>query len=463
MTQAIRRLMVGLLIAFGGVALVAGYWSLIRPAGLLAREDNPRLVLAEQQVQRGQILDRDGVVLARTIFNGDEAQREYPVPAAAPAVGYYSLRYGTSGIENAQDPLLRGQTARTAWQQLWNDLLHRPSIGGDVRLTLDADVQQAAADALKGYHGAVVVVEVPSGNVLALSSAPTFDPNTLDENWDSLREDSDAPLLNRVTQGLYQPGASLQSVVLGSAINANIATVSDPALGGRSVSINSATLPCGLAEGDPPQTLADAFVEACPAPFEILGAQLGLDTLDTALTDFGLLESPEFPLAVESDGEAFIETDHSAAQLAVGQSQLTVTPLHMARIAAAFANQGQMPPLHLISATRLSEQSWQPMRVSSTPRGTISPVHADAIAEIMAEAVGRGSAQQAALPSRTVSGHAGLALTDVEGSLNAWFIGFVPLSDGGAYAVAVLLEDTPDAGEAAAIGGYVLQAALNAR
>jgi len=462
MTQSIRRLSLALITAFGVVALFAGYWSLWRAPGLLAREDNPRLILADQRIQRGQILDRDGVVLAHTTSAEGVAVRDYPVPGAAPVVGYDSLRYGTSGIESQFDGLLSGDTTTTIWQRLWDHLLHRNPVGGDIRLTLDADVQQVTANLLAGRQGAIVVLAVPSGDVLAMASAPTYDSNLLEENWDALRDDPAAPLLNRATQGLYQPGAGLESIVLGAAINARVAALDDPAPDSRTEIVGGVILPCA-SNNRALLTLADAYLNACPASFEDLGAALGSERLTAALSDFGLFSSPAFALPVESSEQIFADNESSVRETAIGQSDLTVTPLHMVSVAAAFANHGQIPPLQLLAATRLPGEAWQPAQATGSPRGTISRSNADAIAGLMAESVRTGSAQRAALSSRNVSGHAGLALTGPEETLSAWFIGFVPLTDEESYAVAVLLENTSDAGEAAALGGQVLKAAIDTR
>jgi len=93
-------------------------------------------------------------------------------------------------------------------------LFHRVQVGSDVRVTLDIKLQSAIIKALNGQQGAVIVFDVPSGAVLAMVSEPSYDPSKLDDNYDALRKATDSPLLNRVTQGLYQPGASLESLIL---------------------------------------------------------------------------------------------------------------------------------------------------------------------------------------------------------------------------------------------------------
>jgi len=203
------------------LGLVAGYWGIVRADTLRARADNPRLVVAKQATFRGPIRDRSGALLAFSAC-ADAAQapapcastrprylRYYPHPEAAPAIGYYSLRYGTGGLEAFADAILRGR------RTLWDDLLHRPRLGEAITSSLDLGWQLRAANALRAGSvltmpkGAAVVLDWRSGEVLALVSTPYFDPNHLEQTWDRLRADPNAPLLNRATQGLYQPGALL--------------------------------------------------------------------------------------------------------------------------------------------------------------------------------------------------------------------------------------------------------------
>jgi hypothetical protein len=197
---------------------MAGYWGAVSAQGLVARDDNPRRVEAELAIARGPIFDRNGNVLARSDVrsidnNVPRYGRVYPAIEVASAIGYYSQRYGAGGIENVADAALRGQ--RTSFDAL----LHRPQVGSAITTTIDLDLQQRlssalhASDVLTAVKGAAVALNWRTGEVLALTSAPSFDPNTLDADWERLRTDPDAPLVNRVTQGLYQPGELLPWLV----------------------------------------------------------------------------------------------------------------------------------------------------------------------------------------------------------------------------------------------------------
>ncbi|MBN1120120.1 MAG: hypothetical protein JXJ17_03505 [Anaerolineae bacterium] len=463
MTSSLRRLAAGLLAVFVIIALSLSYWTLVQGVDLVTRDDNPRQVLAEQQIQRGQILDRNGVVLAETVIDPEDgsSQRVYYYPSAAPVVGYYSLRYGVGGIESAYDDQLRGGGQVTYSEAVLQDLLHRQQVGSDVQISLDIEVQQAVNEALEGYTGAVIVIHVPDGQILALASQPTFDPAALDENWETLSTDPDAALLNRATQGLYQPGESLQSVVLGAALNNGIASPDEQWRGTVITTVDGSFFPCA-ANVSYVDTLGDAYVEGCPEPFRQIAAKLGTHRLETAIVDFGLTEPPIFALPTESaDLDAFA-IEKELTLTGIGQSSLTVSPLQMAMVAAAFADHGQMPPLQLVLATRKPGAVWQLVPADGLPRGTLSRASADTIEGLMLRSVNEGASQRASIPRFTVAGHTGLAMAGPEGELNAWFIGYSAYSPDASVAVAVLLEDTPTASEAARVGGRALAAALNA-
>jgi len=214
----VRRAAVACGALFAAVALMAGYWGAVSAQGLVARDDNPRRVEAELAIARGPIFDRNGNMLARSDVrsidnNVPRYGRVYPAIEAAPAIGYYSQRYGTGGIENVADAALRGQRSS------FDALLHRPQAGAAITTTIDLDLQQRlssalhASDALTAVKGAAIALNWSTGEVLALTSAPSFDPNTLDADWERLRTDPDAPLVNRATQGLYQPGELLPWLV----------------------------------------------------------------------------------------------------------------------------------------------------------------------------------------------------------------------------------------------------------
>jgi cell division protein FtsW (lipid II flippase) len=215
MTGPIRQVSLALLIAFAALASVSGYWAFARHDALRTRDDNPRLVEAEQRIQRGPIRDRQNAVLASSQADDSGIQQRTYLTPTVPAVGYYSLRHGVGGIEASYDSLLRGLEDRGKGERFLDELLHRQPEGRGVALTLDAGLNQQLAAMMEGHGdvqdplagveltGTIIVLDVASGEILALVSRPTYDPNTLDADWEQLASDPDAPLLNRATQGLY--------------------------------------------------------------------------------------------------------------------------------------------------------------------------------------------------------------------------------------------------------------------
>ncbi len=195
-------------VMFGALALTTGYWSLVQGSNLTARADNPRRVDAELAIARGPILARDGHPLAYSTGNLNTGvySRTYSMLNLAAAIGYYSTQYGNSGIEAAADQRLRGHLSPV------DQWLHRPQIGRPVTTTLDVALQAQLAQTLAGHTGAAIISDWHTGEVLALVSSPAFDAGQLDDQWDRLSTDRRAPLLNRVTQGLYQPGRLLTAL-----------------------------------------------------------------------------------------------------------------------------------------------------------------------------------------------------------------------------------------------------------
>ena len=203
--HTMHQLSAGLFVALG---LTTGYWVLIQGDALIQRADNPRQVDAELAIARGPILARDGSPLAYSNFYTATGvySRTYTMPNLSAAIGYYSSQYGNSGLEAAADAPLRGQLNSI------DRVLHRSQRGIAVTSTLDVALQTQLAQTMNGYNGAAIISDWQTGEVLALVSMPTFDAGQLDAQWDTLRTDKQSPLLNRATQGLYQPGLLLNAL-----------------------------------------------------------------------------------------------------------------------------------------------------------------------------------------------------------------------------------------------------------
>lgn len=432
--QTAGRMGRALLILLASVVLSTGFWAVMRAESLRDYVTNPRRILAESRIRRGRILDRNGIVLADIEVDDDGyVTRTYPVPEAAPVVGYYSLQYGTYGIEGTCDTRLRGDIERTAWDVMWDGLLHQSPTGRNVRLTIDAPLQQAAQQLLADYTGAAILIDTRTGEILALASSPTYNPATVETDWDSLYDAPNAPLLNRATQGLAQPGTVLQTILLSTILQTSELTTPAPTFTDP-VSINGEQLVCAQPPAD--RTWRATLNAGCPAPFAAFGADLGIDTLAQSFTAWGLTDAPSLDIpAVAAPWEP--ETA-DAVREAVGQGNLLVTPAQMVSVAATLGNDGVRVPLQLLSAAT-------PGCTSKETTDSIQVINAADATALLDLWPRFGKAV----------GHIGDALAGPNRT-QTWFIG-LNSPDVPRYAVAVLIDNPNDRQIPAQIGTQLLK------
>ncbi|MDP2401791.1 MAG: FtsW/RodA/SpoVE family cell cycle protein, partial [Actinomycetota bacterium] len=198
----------------------------LRADALIAHPSNSRGMAEEQRSPRGAILTSDLVVLAESV-PAEEGRyvRRYPQGStAAHALGYYSLTYGRSGIEASANEALSGKREFRTLRDAIDAAAGLPVPGNDVGLTIHAQVQRAAEQALAGNRGAVVAIDPRTGAVLAMAANPAYEPGAIGEKWDEYSSADSAPLLNRATQSLYPPGSTFKVVTLAGAFSEGIAT-----------------------------------------------------------------------------------------------------------------------------------------------------------------------------------------------------------------------------------------------
>jgi peptidoglycan glycosyltransferase len=463
-TREINRLLIAVLAILVIVAAAATYWAIVGADTILQRQDNPRQVEAEASIRRGSIYDRNGQMLVESIPGGDHSvTRHYLYPETYSALGYFSLRYGESGAEAAYNTILRGDNLlRDFSDYLSKDLLHRAQEGSDIRLTFELSIQQQLAQVMVGHAGAAVVLSVPGGEVLAMVSLPTFDPNTLDADWERLIEESGNPFFNRVIQGNYQPGGTLETPLMAAAMLTGAALDTPINRATQSIAIANVEVRCAVNLPPRALTLREAYGFGCPSPFAQLADSLGSKGLQAIFDTFHLGVPPTLPgFIVQPANEltpvptSISVTADNLVTNALGQGQLTTTPLQMAMIVAGIVNDGNAPEPYTLLDTRMpGSDSWSaaggvnpsiPLTTSNTARQ---------IQDMMRLAVANGAAQNAGRPNIDIGGHATLAYSG-EGT-QAWFVGFATLGGRRGIAVAVVIENSGDPGLAADIGGSAL-------
>ncbi len=430
-------LIAGLLAA----ALINGWWSIVRGPDLLTRNDNARRAITDRYVVRGSILDRDGQSLDVTAGVTGDYTRQSNYPPLSPILGYTSPIYGQAGLEDSLDPYLRGLQGNPSSLVEWNELLYgQPPPGVDARLSLDLGLQQQVDQLLGAHNGAAVLLNAQTGEVLAMASHPYFDANTLDEDWNSLVQNKNAPLLNRAVQGQYPPGTALGPFLMAAATSQTGLPALPTTL---AYTYKGYTLDCSL-KPQLPASWEAAISDGCPNALAALGQKLGDKSMLDLFTRLGFYSAPQVNLPQVPSPSAAVITDANAA--AIGQQGLTLSPLQMALAAAALSNNGVRPAPHLVAAIHFSQQEWVSMAADSQPVTALSGSAATSAAEALA-------IQD--LPSWESVGSA----LSGENQKITWFVGgSLPTWKGTPLALAVVIEEDAPA-QALQIGEGILHAA----
>jgi penicillin-binding protein A len=434
----LQRLLLAFGAAFLAVALTLIYWGVVRSDSLGAREDNPRLSEAALRVERGRILDYDEEILAYSEIAGNRAQRIYPLANIGPAVGYYSFRHGVAGAEEAYDAHLQG-LPESGWVKFERELLNRPLKGNDVRLTLIADWQQTAANLLDGQPGAALLLTLPDGAIRVMTSYPGYDPNELNADFDLLVADERAPLLNRATQGQYQPGLALQPFLLAAAVEQGAIRLEATAMNANEpVPVNGVLVGC-LPDAPAEMSWQETVAWGCPAPLLELASVWGVAGVTAVFDNFGLTTAPNLRLATAVPPATPVINPANAV---VGQDSLTITPLQLALAMTALVNEGNLQQPYLTAALQDRDGHWQPAPPHPSPGQPISPAVAQAILDSFTV-------------HESIREHTALALSGPEGATHSWYLGLTP-ANAPRYLVVVVLEQNGDLEAARAIGRALL-------
>ncbi|NUP81676.1 MAG: penicillin-binding protein 2 [Nonomuraea sp.] len=437
---------------------------------LNADRRNERALIARFARPRGDILTYDGTTVARSRPAPGSGpyrfQRVYTDGELyAPVTGHVSL-YRATGVEGAENGVLSGEDPKVRVRSMVSD---GDAGGADVRLTISERTQWAAYHSLKaaGVPGAVVAIDPATGAILALASYPSYDPNAL-ATFDAARLDATLarlgrlparPLLNRALNRLYPPEGTFKLVTTTAALASGeytpTALVDAPGrlrLPGSSAYVSN-TAPCG----DARPTLMYAFQGSCDTAFAGIGLQLGQDILRDQAEAFGFnADDLRVPLPATASRYPEGMDRPQTALSAIGHHDDRATPLMIAMLSAAVADNGVLMRPYLVEEVRLPDGSLI-NRAAPTPyRRTMSPEQARYLAAMMTTVThpgGPGTA--AAIPGVEVA--AKIAAT---GGGHALATAFAP-ADAPEVAVGVVLEDPgPRAGMVATVARAVLEAAL---
>ncbi|MEI7645143.1 MAG: penicillin-binding transpeptidase domain-containing protein [Chloroflexales bacterium] len=463
---------------------------------------NVRPVLDSQRVLRGRIIDRRDTILADSEPVGSFARRTYPLanrydPAAfSNILGFFSTRYGQSGLEATYAPYLTGERGNEI-QRLQEQFVGGEQRGNNLVLTLNADLQAQAAQALAGRTGSVVVLDPRTGAVLAMVSQPGFDPRGLSfdpsvtdwdaENarieryWAQINADSAGqPLLNRPAQGLYPPGSTFKTLTAISALEHQGAAQPNTITCPQEYQPDPSAPPVvnavdGLSSltGDP-ASLEKVYAYSCNTAFAQYAVRLGPELFGDTARQFDIYPPQKAPSTYGEFSDlptassllyvdpGFLNQPRGMADTGYGQGQLLITPLEMALITAAIADDGVMMRPYLVQkitrpdGSMIVEQSARPIRrtmsadIAKTMRANMAAVARYGFGKVVSDYV----------PGIAVGGKSGTAEHVPGAPPHAWFIALAPI-DNPRFAVAVMIESGGEgSGAGARLAGEVLAAAF---
>ena len=459
--RTIGHVGLALTVAFAGLALGAGYWQVVRSPDLSADPANPLVIAAVRNVVRGQIVDRDGKVLASNRRDPDTGQpyRVYTNDDFSGVIGYSSRQFGTAGLERSFNAVLTGISNGNPIGDALRKFELDPYDPQKLTLSISSRLQRAAVDGLGADRGAVVMLDPTTGEILALASTPTFDngavanPATAEKAFAALRTDNRQPLLNRATQGLYVPGSVFKIVTAVAGFGSDRITSSttfpqQPAAERNGLVVSGFRI--HEHAGVPSRSFdLDAATEwSSNIWYALAGLRTGGDALAEFAGRMGFGHTIDFDLPTATSqvndggsGPGGFADDTELANAAYGQAKTLVTPLQMALVASTVANGGTLMRPHLVVATT-GRGGTHPVGPSEIGR-VISPENAAAIGGAMQRAVessiGRQFTTGAKVNGVPTAGKSGTAELGGSGAPHSWFIGFAPV-DHPRVAIAVIVE-----------------------
>jgi peptidoglycan glycosyltransferase len=481
--RQIVKLFAFVVVLFGVLVGFTSYWSVFDAKALKEKEANKRPLLEQQQIRRGRILAADGTVIARSVpkGHGDSLRfvRRYPEgPVFGHPIGYSFVRQGDSEFEQFHNDELVGGDSE--FGSILDELTGRKQEGNDIVTNIDTEAQRVAlADLEEAGLGAVVAIEPSTGAVKVMASNTPYDPNRIPDELKQLNRNLiETPLLNRAAQGLYPPGSTFKVVTAAAGLESGVITPETTIDAPGTIIDEGHELNNDFTQDFGPITLDTALTNSVNTWFGQLGQKVGNDTLFETMEKFGFNSTPPIDLP---DDEVYnsgvYENSHTLdknnpvdlARVAIGQERLLATPLQMAMVAGAVANDGKLmrPQIwnRVIDPDGRTIDRLDPSEYSQP----VSAKTAEELTTAMEGVVSEGTGTNAAIPGVQVAGKTGTAETPGNkacgGGLEenqAWFIGFAPAEDP-QIAIAASVECTTQFGNdvAAPIFRDVAESILN--
>ena len=395
--KRIIRVLIAISLLFLALVTYLLWFNMFRAKDVYTNSYNKRQWESEQQVQRGEIYSQDGVLLAETEIDGDARIRKYPKGRLySHIIGYCSQVYGKTQLEMSHDDDLIGKGTISL---TLNEIKH----GNNLNLTINDELQEYAYEQLDGRDGAIVAMEPTTGQILAMVSLPDFNPETIEKDWPSMMEDENSPFLARATQGLYPPGSTYKIVTAAGVYDNGMTTETfdDEGLFKK----DDVTVYNYNKESFGKLDIKTAFEVSSNYVFCTLGYEMGADAVKAEAEKFGVNKSFDFDIPVSQSQIQYKKmTDLDGALVSIGQGGLVMTPLHVAMMASAVANNGKMMKPYLVETVTTENGTVIGQTKPSVLYDSIGTACADYIEDMMIGVVEDGTGTGAQISGITVAG-----------------------------------------------------------
>ena len=451
MNGSLRKVAAFVALMFGALLLNFTHFSVFRTAPLLEHPRNVRVRDAEFSQDRGAILVGNTPIALTSTSTGSrfKYQRTYPHGALYGHItGFYSYNFDRVGLEKTYNSQLAGTDSSQAFTRFLDLLSGRKPTGASVVTTIDSRAQRAAAEAIGDRRGAVIAMDYTTGEIVAMYSSPSYDPNLLSshdhraelDNWNKLLKDPSEPLKNRSSTEIFPPGSTFKLVTAAAALESGLeanSLLEGPArlqLPGTTHTITNSG-PCG----DGQISLRDAMISSCNTAFANLGMTLGADTLRAKARQFGFDAELKTDFATAASKFPAKPDKPQTAMSAIGLFEVAASPLQMLQVGAAIANDGVLMEPHLgkqVIAADLSVLS------STSPTELGRPINAKTartLQDMMRAVVTQGTGKAANSNVVNIHGKTGTAMQPENRPNYAWMVGF---SDEPKIVAVAMIEDS---------------------
>jgi len=401
-------------------------------------EYNRRISAREESMLKGKIFSSDGKILAQSIaVETGEIFRVYPYgEKTAFVTGRNTM--GKTGLEAEYNTALY-QTETDVWETLLQKVHGEVPEGNGIVTTIDMSLQSLAYEALNGRRGAVAAMDVKSGKLLTLVSTPAYDPNEVESAWTELLAREDAPLYNRVQNGLYPPGSIFKAVTVLAYLQGHAPEEFTCVCEGTA-RIQNTTVNCYDGKAHGKQTLKEAFANSCNVAFARMGQEISDEAYQsvTERLGFGIVWDGELSYTADKFVMEAATPDAVRVQAAFGQGETLVTPYHALMLAASVANGGVLKLPYLTE--RVTDCNGTLLRTFGSPGELrlMSKEESALLTEYMV-AASEGKMKELAAAGITVAGKTGSAEYSEDAPAHSWYICFAPADDP-QIAVCVLVE-----------------------